>query len=301
VEPTPYVEPAPVYEETKVTTYEEKPVGGECPVSVAINYTLVTDDIFRGVNQSEYPGEGREDLNHFVTMDLGLDIAQLVGQPKGQYGEFHFATLLDWFAGQDQLDPVHGGQNFQEADYHIWWEYYVEPIATTFSLGYSFFSYANNSGFNSQEWWLKFVHNDAWMWKWLFPDNDKGVLNPWVFFAQDVRRSGGACYGEMGVYHDFPLFENFTLRPSVTLGADHRYLHELAGSDSGPATRLAFLQYGLSARYNIRPLLQLPETIGDITIGAFLYYQNAFSSVRNDDVAHDEFWGGMNVGWSWGG
>ncbi len=68
-------------------------------MSFAINYTLVTDDIFRGVNQSEYPGEGREDLNHFVTMDLGLDIAQLVGQPKGQYGEFHFATLLDWFAG----------------------------------------------------------------------------------------------------------------------------------------------------------------------------------------------------------
>ena len=33
------------------------------PLTVSVGYGLVTDYIFRGINFSEYPGEGREDLS----------------------------------------------------------------------------------------------------------------------------------------------------------------------------------------------------------------------------------------------
>ena len=37
---------------------------------------------------------------------------------------------------------------------------------------------ANDNDDRTHEWWVLFEHNDAWMWDWLWPGNEDGVLNP---------------------------------------------------------------------------------------------------------------------------
>ncbi|UCG17274.1 MAG: hypothetical protein JSV19_04425 [Phycisphaerales bacterium] len=299
-EPEPIIEPEPVHETTQVATFEQDE-GPGCPFSFDIKYHLLSDYVFRGMNLSEYRGEGREKLNHQMTMDMSFDIAQMFGRPKGQYGTFTFGTFFEWYGAQKSLDPIRGGQNLQEVEYILSWAYDIEPIATTFTLGWTFYAFPNAKTKNTNEWFFSLEHNDAWMWKWLLPDNEKGVLNPSFLFAQDVDATGGGCWMELGVHHDFPLFENFTLTPSVIATIDHRYLNPLLETGSGGATRFAYVQYGLTGTYDLTPVLHLPDWAGCVTVSGFLYFNDALGNPEDNGIIQDEFFGGMSVGWSWGG
>ena len=276
---------------------EAKP---SCPFSFGVSYSLLTDYVYRGINLSEYPGEGREKLNHQMRTDLSVDIAKLAGRPAGEFGRFSFGTFFEWFAAQKMLDPIGGGQNLQQTDYILSWAYDIKPIETTFALGYHFYTFPNRTYGNSQEWFFRLDHNDAWMWKWLFPENEKGVLNPSFMFAQDVERADGGCWMELGVKHDFALFENFTLTPAVILAIDHRYYDPILRTGDG-STRFAYAQYGLTAAYDLSPVLRLPEWAGTITVSGFLYFNDALGNAEDSGTIQDEFWGGVSVGWAWGG
>ncbi len=48
--------------------------GKSTPITFSFDYTIVSDYIFRGLNFSEYPGEGREKLNHQLGVGLELFI-----------------------------------------------------------------------------------------------------------------------------------------------------------------------------------------------------------------------------------
>src|SRR5690606_845033 len=135
---------------------------------------------------------------------------------------------FEWYADQEKLNPFGGGANIQEADYQFWWNYSIDQIATDVTLGFWFYTfpnsaklfrqdgaYGNNNNDRTQEWNFKLAHNDAWMWKWLFPDNDEGVLNPVFFFAQDIGVAAGGVWMELGISHTFeiPGVENLTITP----------------------------------------------------------------------------------------
>ena len=292
-------EEEPVYERTDVTVIEEEAPG--CPFSFDVTYYLYSDYIFRGINFSEYGTEGREKLNHQMTFDMGMDVAWLFGQERGTLGTFGFGTFFEWYAAQKVLDPIHGGQNLQEVDYVLSWSYDIDPIATCFTLGYTFYAFPNAKSINTSEWWLSLEHNDAWMWKWLFPDNEDGVLNPSFFMAQDVDIADGGMWFELGISHDFELFENFTLTPSALVAIDHRWLDPVVGTGRDGTTRLAYGQLGLEASYDLTPVLQLPNWAGGITLTGFLYFTDAWGTAEDDRTIQDEFYGGMSVGWSFGG
>jgi hypothetical protein len=282
---------------TENQTIEESPAS---PFSFDITYYLYSDYIFRGVNFSEYGTEGREKLNHQMATNLGVDIAALLGQKAGTYGTFTFGTWFEWYAAQIRLDPEHGGQNLQEVDYYLSWAYDVEPIATTMTIGYNFYTIANNKAANSSEWFLKFEHNDAWMWKWLFPENEEGVLNPSFMMVQDVDLADGGMWFEFGLSHGFEVFKNFTLTPSWLLAVDHRYLDPVMGTGDG-TTRIAYQQFGLDATYDITELLKLPDWAGSVSVSGFLYFNDALGNAEDSNQIQDEFFGGMSVGWSLGG
>jgi hypothetical protein len=296
----PYVEPEPVYESTEITETEAAPGIAGCPVSFDLSYTLVTDFMWRGVNLSEYRNEGRERLNHQLRTNLGVDVAELFGRQAGEFGTFYFGTFFNWYGGQRGVDPIRGGQNFSRNDYYLSYSYEVKEIATTFSAGWNYYNYANNTDRNTHEWFVRADHNDAWMFKWLFPDNDKGILNPYFLFVHDVGSIGG-IWGELGVHHDFELFDNFVLTPHLMLGIDHRYIQGLAETGRVGTTQVALQRLGLDATYNFAPVLQLPEWIGDVYITGFLYYQCALGDAQKSGAIDDQLWGGMNVGWSFGG
>ena len=95
-------------------------------LSFSLDYTLVSDYVFRGINFSEYAGEGREKPNH--QMSTGIELA------TEEYGNFGASFWFEWFAGQGSLTP--GSDNLQEVDYVVYWNYDIEQIATNLELGW---------------------------------------------------------------------------------------------------------------------------------------------------------------------
>ena len=139
------------------------------------------------------------------------------------------------------------------------------------------------------------------MWKWLFPNNEDGVLNPSFFLAHDFGSILGV-WMEFGISHDFaiPGIDNLTITPGYTMMAQCDYWKHgffLAGD-----------QLSLVAEYDLTPLLQLPAWAGSVSIAGELYFFNAYpnfesgGSSNNSSIrSQDEFWGGLAVNWSWGG
>jgi hypothetical protein len=262
------------------------------PLSVSVDYTLTTDYIFRGINFSEYSGEGREDLNHQLGVSVEYDAEAL--------GAFGASVWFEWFAGQEALTPGQSS-NLQEVDYSAYWSYEVEAIATTLELGYLAYHFPRLSGDAgcTHEWYASLSFDDsAWF------GTDAPVLNPAVTFYDDVDDFRGSWF-EIGVSHDFaladydvtaeaPLLKDLTLTPSLTLGIDHRWMGPAVGS-SNMSTRLGNLVYGLDAVCDLSTALEIPEPCGDLSAGGFLYYSQAF----RDELINDEFWGGMTLSWSW--
>lgn len=267
------------------------------PFTMNLTYYLFSDYVFRGLNCSEYRGEGREKPNHQLTTSFGLDLAQVVGEPRGTWGTLGFGTFFEWYAAQQILNPEHGAENVQEIDYILTWSYEVKPAATTVTLGYVFYDFPNQKRMDTSEWMIKLAHNDAWMWKWLLPDNEAGVLNPSVLFAQDVEWVGG-CWAEFGVNHPFTVAEGLTVTPSALLAVDHRYLGPLTGRSEHGATQLAYAQYGITAAYDLSGLGRIPMDPGTWTLTGYLYWNDALGNPEDTGTIGNEFYGGVSLGWT---
>ncbi len=277
-------------EVTEVTVTEE----GASALSFDLTYSLYSDYVWRGINLSEYAGEGREKPNHQLDVSAEIDIGLLFGNEAGLCGTFTMGTWFEWYGAQKQLDPVSGGQNLQEIDYYLTWAYDIEPIATKFSLGYIFYTFANAKVANTQEWWFGLEHNDAWMWKGLWPDNEDGVLNPSFALYHDVGvGAGSSVWMEIGLSHEFDLCPNLTMTPSWTLGIDHGFHHYFAGANQH-STRLANMLWGLDMTYDVTELLHMPA--GSVALSGFLYFSDALGNPEDNGLIQDEFFGGMSVG-----
>jgi len=294
---------------TRTQVEKTEPAGKPgLPISLGVSYYLMTDYMWRGVNWSEYDGEGREKLNHQMTTSIDWD--------TGTWGTFGFDTFWEWYADQEKLNPHAAGSNLQEIDYGIRWTYGIEPIATDLTLGYTFYTYpklqkllrqdgarGNNNDDKTHEWYFKLEHNDAWMWKWAFPENEDGVLNPYFLFAQDVGIGSGAVWMEFGISHDFavPGVENLTITPSYIMGIDGGVLKRYLGRNNANHLQAAYQQIGLAVSYDLTPLLHLPTWAGSISISGMLYFSDALGNLEDEDVTQDNLYGGMSVSWSWGG
>lgn len=275
------------------------------PISLAVSYYLLSDYVWRGINFSEYAGEGREKPNHQLTTSITWD--------TGPYGRFGFDTFFEWYAAQHELNPTTNA-NIQEIDYVIHWSYLIEPIATDATLGFAFYTFpnsaallradgrhGNNNNDRSQEWFFNLAHNDAWMWKWLFPDNDDGVLNPSFLFVQDVGIGAGHVWMEFGLSHAFEVVENLTVTPGYLVAVDGGVLRRYLQRNHADTFRLAYDQWSLDVTYDLTPLLHLPKWAGTLGISGLLYFNNALGTAEDDGSINDEFYGGMAVNWGWGG
>jgi hypothetical protein len=254
------------------------------PLSFSIDYTLVTDYVWRGQNLSEYAGEGREDLNHQMTAGVAYD--------TGSFGTFAASVWFEWFAGQDALTPG-SGCSLQEIDYTISWSYDIEPIATTVEVGWIGYHFPRASGDAAftNELYVSLSLDDSKLF-----GTEEPVVSPYVAYYHDVDDVGGGWL-EWGISHafaaddlgmgDIPVLKHLTLTPSFAMGIDHGQL----SSD----TRIAHLQYGVEIAFDLGTALGMPPEYGMLTLTGFLRFSDAvFEAALND-----EFWGGMTIGYSW--
>ncbi len=293
-EQAPAAHEAPAADQTPAEAAEE---AVPSPLSLNLTYYLYSDYVFRGINFSEYRSEGREKPNHQLTTNFGLDVAQLFGGQRGTFGTFGFGTFFEWYAAQEVLNPDGGAQNIQEIDFTLSWAYDLAPLATRMTLGYAFYTFPHIKRIDSQEWTIKLEHNDAWMWTWLWPDNEAGVLNPSVLFVQDVDYVGG-CWAEFGISHPFEVAPGLSLTPSALLAIDHRYLGPLTGRSVPGTTGLAYVQYGLTASYDLSRLGRIPMDPGHWTLAGFLYLNDALGNAADSGAVGTELFGGMSLAWT---
>ena len=262
------------------------------PFSFAADYYLYSDYVFRGVNLSEYEGEGREKPHHQLSACRRHRPLAPASRRRGALGTLSLGTCFYWFAAQHELDPENGGQNLQEIDYDLSWAYELETLSSTLTLGYAFYTIPNGKAYNTGEWSIRVDHVDAWMWHWLWPDNEEGVLNPFVAYSHDVQAAAGGSWIDAGVSHDFAVLENLTLTPSITVGVDHRYLDRVLGTGRAGATRLATIEYGLNLAYDLSGALELPDDVGSFVLTWFLYFSDAVGNAEDNRTIQDEFYGG---------
>lgn len=260
------------------------------PVSISLTYGLYSDYVFRGINFSEHPSEGREKLNHQLTASISLDLNVL---GAGELGTIGFDTWFEWYADQKKIDPERNS-NLQEIDYTIWWSHSIDPIATDLTLGYTYYRLLSTFDEDTYEYFVRLEHNDAWMWEWLWPDNEAGVLNPSFFLAHDVDSLDGV-WMEFGLSHEFavPGIEHLTFTPGYELDVQCDYWEDgffIAGD-----------KWSLVTAYDLTEMLRLPPWAGRVGIAGELSYFNAYGNFRKPDLGQDELWGGLSVTWDWGG
>ncbi len=267
-------------------------------MSLDVDYTLVSDYIFRGFNFSEHATEGREALNHQLGVSMGLDLAPLWGGKAGECGSLSFGAWFEWYADQDKISG--DGANIQEIDYSISYSYSVEPIATDITIGWIDYVFPNwaGPGDRTHEWFLSFAHNDAWMWRWAGHDGEDGILNPTFDFYHDMEAFGGT-WMDFGISHGFELVEDFTLTPSYTLHIDGGWAGPAAGLVDDHDTRIAGMTYGVDVTYDLTQILQMPEQAGSMSISGFLNWFDPTQRLRSTLGWEDYLYGGVKLAWSW--
>lgn len=274
--------------ETERETAWRKPV----PLSFRIDYTMATDYIWRGINLSEYPGEGREKLNH--QLGTGVEFET----PIGTLGA---SVWFEWYAGQERLTPA-SSRMLQEVDYSVYWSYGLEPIATTLEIGWIAYELPRAKGDlrETYEVYGKLSLDDSIIF-------GVPLLSPYVYWGLDYDLGENGSWVEVGGSHEFaaadleplasvPVVKDLALTPSVAVGFDYRYLDKFAGIEGArSARRVANVVYGLDLGFDITGALSTPARYGNVKGGGFLNYSQGI----RQDLLSDELYGGVYIAYEW--
>lgn len=273
--------------------------------SFGLDYTMLTDYVWRGINMSEYRGEGREKLNHQLTVSFEVDPSKLGTANIGRFGG---SIWFEWFAGQEQLTGW-SGNNLQEVDYTVYWAYDIEPCGLGVELGWIGYHFPRfrDSGSTvsadsayTHEAYIKLSYDDSKIF-------DKPMLNPYVAYYQDIDDVRGGILA-FGVSHDFVLKDmglaeacickDLTLTPSFAMVIDHRYYDKAGvGGDGGTGTRLGYLEYSLAVAYDLSSAFSIPAQYGALNLTGFITFDQSLHDSAN--AVQDEFYGGVKLSWGW--
>lgn len=265
----------------------QKPI----PISLGIDYALVSDYVWRGVNLSEFAGEGREKLNHQFGVSFSLDLDRLGTVGFSWWGEWYAAQKSRRFDASGTADT-----NLQEADYTVNWSYEFEDIGLGLELGWIAYEFPNLSGdaYSTYEIYASASFNDG---KWF--GSEEPILNPYVAYYYDIDVVD-AGWLEIGVSHDFaldedvPVMKDITVTPSVILAVDNRYWDKALGTGH-KSTRLGNILFGLSVAYDLGTALGVPDHYGTMSLTGYVN----FSQALRHDVMNDEFYGGITLAYEW--
>ncbi|MCD4824225.1 MAG: hypothetical protein K8S55_06425 [Phycisphaerae bacterium] len=298
-------------EDVKAKSGWKKPI----PVTFSIDYTLVTDYIFRGINFSEYRrkwgqsrNEGREKLNHQLGTGVELDL--------NKFGRIGGSVWFEWYAGQSVLTPEDGHNNLQEIDYTVYYGYNIEQIGLDVEGGFIWYVFprGDGDGRSTQEIYLNLSFDDSVLWRAIGWDVKNPILNPYLNTAWDMDLAKGGSYQEFGISHDFaladfgagemPILKDVTVTPSWSMGWHHNWLNKFTVDPHygdgwkrrSNTSGIVNMVWGLNVGCDLKNALSLPDIIcGDLTLNGFLNYSQGVSN----HFVSDEFWGGMNVAYAW--
>ncbi|MBT3278990.1 MAG: hypothetical protein HN909_02755 [Phycisphaerales bacterium] len=264
------------------------PLAKPLPISFSVEYTLVSDYIWRGINLSQSPSGARKGVNHQLNIGAELDL--------GQAGRLGGSVWLEWFSAQDQLTPA-GGTNLQEVDFTAYYGYTFESIGLDVELGFIYYAFpAVGSGDDGdQDLYLCLSYDDSRLWRALGFDCTEPVLNPSLTAYVNLDAAKGSSFYEFSLSHDFACGD-VTITPSWAMAWDHNSMGTYTGNGSANSSQMDYMNWGLSATIDLKSALKIPDNVcGECTVTGFMNYSQSL----NDTMLNDYFYGGVSVGMSW--
>ena len=270
----------------------DKPI----PLSFIISYGLASDHVWRGINWSEYPGEGREKPNHQAGAGVEFD--------AGAFGVFGGTVWFDWFAGTDTMTGRSSGVPL-ESDYTAYWRYPIRSIGLTPEVGWSYIRF-NAFEETSQELYARIQFDDSRLW-----GTQSAFLNPYVFYAIEYHQTDWTSWLEFGIkprwvmadvsaLAEIPVIRDMWFSPSLSVGWDFGYIGDItevspALPQGGREQRCANGVAGLEVGYDIGHAFNMPKEYGSVIVIGFLNY----SCALGNSILSDELWGGIKVAYLW--
>jgi hypothetical protein len=266
---------------------EEAADDGGMPFSFSLDYTLVSDYVWRGANFSEFAAEGREKLNHQIGAGIELDLGDAGAVGFGWWGEIYAAN-------KSGRNPNRSDKYHQEADYTVYYGYSFEDIGVDVEVGWIAYVFppASGDGHTSYEVYGSLGFNDGP----LFGMED-GVLNPSIAYYYDIDLVE-AGWLEIGFSHEFAVVENVTVTPSITFGVDNEYWDNAIGNTGHESTKLTTMVYGVEVGYDLSAALAMSEEYGSLSLAGFVTFSDAVRADRAIGL-NDEIFGGVTVSYGW--
>ncbi|MCE5327420.1 MAG: hypothetical protein LLG01_13515 [Planctomycetaceae bacterium] len=278
------------------------------PISFAIDYTMVSDYVWRGINLSEFDGEGGERPNHQLTVSSEVNL--------GPYGRVGGSVWFEWFAGQPQITDW-TDSHLQEVDYAVYYGYNIEPLGINAEIGYLWYAFppyrsvpdASSDAASTQELYTKLSFDDGLWWRSLgFKDVKSPIFNPYILYAFDMDLAPSGSYGEFGISHPFalkecgmgetPVLKDITITPSWKMGWSNNWINKYSLKDPQKENvgGVNNLTYGLLVSYDLKSALNIPDKYcGSLYLNGFLNYSQAIAR----QFLNDEIYGGVSVGYGW--
>lgn len=277
-------------------------------LSLSVDFTYVTDYMWRGINFSEYKKEGREAANWQLGVGFEIDPAYL-GAPG--IGVFGGAFWWEWYADQEKADfSPWSSSNLQEVDYQVYWAYNWEEIGLGIEAGWIAYHFprlretaapdastGGSDGAYNHEVYVTLSYDDSKIF-------GQPILNPYFSYYLEID-DNNYSYMEFGVSHEFALkdwcgemflVKDMTVTPSAALGVDHRIYDKGGYSGSNQkGTKLAVLIYGVEVGLDLSSALAIPEEFGSWSVAGFINYQQSLHD-RGENT-NDNLWGGVTLSW----
>lgn len=225
----------------------------------------LTDYVWRGIERFD-AGRHEDEANLQFDTRIGFDLGKLP----------HPYVRL--FANVAENDPV---SDFQEVRPEIGFDWPVRPLVI--SAGYTSYLFPDRDELESNEAFLRIALDDSRIFQ-----TERPVFNPYVFAAYDFDQFDG-LYLEAGINHTLPI-ENTGLVFIANAHAAYVNGYDLFAVDP-LETNSGFQhwQVGLTAKYTLNTLLNIPDRFGKMSVMGYLNYTDA---IDDDLVATEQLWGG---------
>ena len=289
------------------------------PVTIGLKYTLVSDYVWRGLNLSEYPGEGREKLNHQLDITATTKLKDL---GLADFGAVTLGVWTNYYLGYESQNPgpspggvpnpagtTNASNKFMEFDYSVSWEYDIPDTPLTVAAGWIAYNYPHLAGdaHLTFEVFAKVALDDGF----IFGQKDP-VLSPSLTYYYDYDLvDAGVLVGT--IKHKFaldeltegmPVVRYMTITPSASIILDNRYMDKNStvvaspGHGAHKSTTLSSVEFGLAVGYDLSKALDMHESSGKLELTVFTNYSRPLA--REEFIWLDDvIYGGISLGWEW--
>lgn len=259
----------------------EDPRVAETGSRFELDLQYTTDYLWRGIER--FDSVNTEDSpNAQIEPKITLDLGKL---PHPYISVFFNTTDNDEVSNLQEIRPEVG------------FDWDIRPI--TISAGYTSYIFPDRDGLDTAEVFLGFAFDDS-----LFFHTERPVFNPYVRGAFDFDEFDG-LYVEAGIQHEFPVEGTglaFLFNAHVAYVNDHDLFAVdedgiIDGGASGTDddvdnTGFQHYQVGLTARYRLNELLNIPDRFGQLSV---LGYINYTDGIESDLESTTQVWGGGGV------